>query len=242
MPRRSSKYPVVILCGGFGTRLRSGVADCPKALAPVAGAPFLGHLLRHLRREGYTDVILSTGWLGEQVEAFVGDGAAWGVRVRCVREPEPLGTGGALRHAAGRAGIERTFLAMNGDTFFSGALEWLVACHHLRKARATLALVERPRAERCGEVRMGEQGAVTAFVEKPEGVGAAWIDAGVYVLEPDLVASIPPGRKVSLERDVFPAWIGKGLYGCRFPDAVFLDPGAPEDEARAEDALRAFER
>jgi NDP-sugar pyrophosphorylase family protein len=234
---------MVILCGGFGTRLRSVVADRPKVLAPVAGEPFLGHLLRHLRREGFTDVILSTGYLGERVEAFAGDGAAWGVRVRCVREPEPLGTGGALRFAAGHAGIEGTFLAMNGDTYFSGALEWLVACHHLRKARATLALVETPHAERYGVVRTGGKGAVTAFVEKPEGAtGTAWINAGVYVLEPDLVAGIPPGRKVSLERDVFPKWISKGLYGCRFPDAVFLDIGTPEDDARAPALLRAFER
>ncbi|WP_456425848.1 sugar phosphate nucleotidyltransferase [Rhodocaloribacter sp.] len=242
MPRRTSKYPVVIVCGGFGTRLQGMVGDRPKVLAPVAGEPFLGHLLRHLRREGFTDVILSTGYLGERVEAFAGDGAAWGVRVRCVREPEPLGTGGALRFAAGHAEIEGTFLAMNGDTFFSGALEWLVACHHLRKARATLALVETPEAGRYGVARTGEKGAVTAFVETPEGAGAAWINAGVYVLEANFVAGIPAGRKVSLERDVFPAWIGKGLYGCRFPDAVFLDPGTPEDDARAEDVLRAFER
>ncbi|WP_457651711.1 sugar phosphate nucleotidyltransferase [Rhodocaloribacter sp.] len=240
-PSSSSKYPVVILCGGFGTRLRGVVGDRPKVLAPVAGEPFLGHLLRHLRREGFTDVILSTGHLGERVEAFAGDGAAWGVRVRCVREPE-LGTGGALRHAVARARIEGTFLAMNAGTFFSGALEWLVVCHHLRKARATLALVETPEAGRYGVVRTGGKGAVTAFVERPEGAGAAWINAEVYVLEADLVAGIPAGREVSLERDVFPAWIGKGLFGCRFPDAVFLDLGVPEDYARAGDVLRTFER
>ena len=226
----SSKYPVVILCGGTEER--------PKVLAPVAGEPFLGHMLRRLRREGFTDVILSTGPSGEAVEAFAGDGATWGVRVRCVREPG-LGTGGALRHAVARAGIEGSFLAMNGGTFFSGALAWLVACHHLRKARATLALVERGEAGPYGVVRTGEKGVVTAYGEKPE--GAVWINAGVRVLEAGLVVGIPAGREVSLEREVFPEWIGRGLFGCRFPDAVFLDLGDPEDRARAEEVLRAFE-
>src|SRR5690606_14922656 len=91
----SPMLPVVILCGGFGTRLRPAVGDRPKVLAPVAGRPFLDHLLTHLARQGCTDVVLSTGYLGEMVEAFAGDGASWGIGLRYAREPEPLGTGGA---------------------------------------------------------------------------------------------------------------------------------------------------
>lgn len=232
MASASDLPPVVILCGGFGTRLRPVVADRPKVLAPVAGAPFLSHLLAHLRRQGVTDVVLSTGYRAEQVAACAGDGRAWGLRVRYAREPEPLGTGGALRFAAEACGL-RTFLALNGDTFFSGALSALLVCHGLRRAAATMALVRVPDAARYGAVRTDEAGAVTAFVEKDAAAGPAWINAGVYVLTPALVRRIPAGTKVSLERDVFPQWLGQGLCGCRFPDATFLDIGTPADYARA---------
>ena len=227
--------PVVILCGGLGTRLRSVVADRPKVMAPVGDEPFLGHLLRHVRRQGGTEVILSTGYLGEMIEAYAGDGSAWDLAVRYAREPAPLGTGGALRFAADTMGLTMPFLAMNGDTFFSGALGRLLAFHQEKPdAGATLALYEVPRADRYGTVQTDTSGAVTAFVEKQAGQAeAAWINAGVYVLEPDLIATIPPEKKVSLEREVFPAWIGRGLYGCRFPEATFLDIGTPEDYACA---------
>ena len=231
--------PVVILCGGLGTRLRPVVDDRPKVLAPVAGTPFLGHLLDHLRRQGATDVILSTGYLGEQVEAYAGDGGAWGLRLRYACEPAPLGTGGALRFAAETQALQGAFLALNGDTFFAGSLDRLLLCHGLRRATATLALARVSRPDRYGTVRTAaETGAVTAFVEKqaaPE--GEAWINAGVYVLAPALVRSIPPATKVSLERDIFPRWIGRGLFGCRFPDTPFLDIGTPEDYARAPHVL-----
>ena len=88
-------FPAIVLAGGLGTRLRSVVADRPKVLAPIAGAPFLAHLIRHLRAEGVRDVVLATGHLSEQVEAFVAADAPDGMRVQCVREDEPLGTGGA---------------------------------------------------------------------------------------------------------------------------------------------------
>jgi mannose-1-phosphate guanylyltransferase len=239
-PAPASLPPAVVLCGGFGTRLRPAVDDRPKVLAPVEGRPFLDYLLARLARQGCTDVVLSTGYLGEMVEAFAGDGAAWGLRVRYAHEPAPLGTGGALRFAADSCGLQQPFVAMNGDTLFTGSLARLTAFHAAQPgARATLALVQVPDAARYGTVRTdAASGAVTAFVEKAAATGPAWINAGVYVLDPALLAAVPRGRNVSLERDVFPAWIGKGLSGCPFPDAAFLDIGTPEDYARAAALLR----
>jgi len=232
--------PVVILCGGFGTRLRPVVDDRPKVLAPVGGEPFLSHLLRHLRAQGCTDIVLSTGYLGEMIADYAGDGARWDVRVRYAREAEPLGTGGALRLTMEQAAIDGAFLAMNGDTFFSGAVKDLVVFHRERGARATLALVRVPDARRFGTVRTADSGAVEAFVEKQPGrTGAAWINAGVYVLEAASMADIPAGQHVSMERSVFPQWISKGLFGCRFPGAAFLDIGTPDDYARATRMLKA---
>lgn len=226
----------VILCGGLGTRLRGVVDDRPKVLAPVAGEPFLGYLLDHLQGQGLSDIVLSTGHLGERVEDYAGNGDRWGVRVQCIREPEPLGTGGALRFVADVLNLQEPFLVLNGDTFFAGALSQLVDFHAAHPdAQATLALVEVAEAERYGTVQINhETGTVTAFLEKQPGRhGAAWINAGAYVLESSLLSSIPPGRNVSLERDVFPRWIGRGLYACPFPEATFLDIGTPEDYARA---------
>lgn len=229
--------PVVILCGGLGTRLRPAVSDRPKVLAPVAGEPFLGHLLAHLERQGVQEVVLSTGYLGEQIAEYAGNGAHWDLRIRYAEEPEPLGTGGALRFAAKTARLDEAFIAMNGDTFFSGNLKWLIEAHETREAVATLALVEVEEDTRYGTVETDETGAVTAFWEKEAARTApAWINAGVYVLGPALIAMIPEG-KVSLERDVFPRFVGRGLYGSAFPDADFLDIGTPEDYGRAATVL-----
>lgn len=216
------------------------MADRPKALAPVSGEPFLGHLLYHLAKQGCRDVILSTGHLGEMIEDYAGTGSRWGVRIRYAREPEPLGTGGAIRFAAERTGLASSFLVLNGDTFFSGSLERLISFHQSRgNASATIALVEVTEAQRYGTVQVDEAtGAVTAFREKQaEHQNPALINAGAYVVEPELVQSIAAERNVSLERDVFPRWVGWGLYGSAFPDAVFLDIGTPEDYARAAELL-----
>jgi NDP-sugar pyrophosphorylase family protein len=238
----------VILCGGLGTRLRPAVADRPKVLAPVNGTPFLDLLLRALRRRQARDVVLSVGHRAGQVRDFAGDGTRWDLRVRYAEEPEPLGTGGALRFTADALGLDEPFLAMNGDTFFSGALAALVRFHRARAGEgvvASLALVPRPEGDRYGAVETGADDAVRAFREKEEAGDAdgktppRWINAGVYLLEPALVEAIPTGRKVSLEREVFPQWVGRGLYARPFPEAAFLDIGTPEDYARAAAMLGA---
>ncbi|NNF57900.1 MAG: NTP transferase domain-containing protein [Rhodothermaceae bacterium] len=238
--------PVVILAGGLGTRLRSVVADRPKVLAPVAGQPFLGHLLRRLAAEGVHDVVLSTGYLGEQIAAFVETHAPEDVRVRCVQETTPLGTGGALAHAARHAGLDTPFVAMNGDTFFGGAVITLVEAHrNAPGAEATLALARVTHADRYGRVLFAaspdDPVRVTGFAEKDTagtGEKPVWINAGVYVLAPSVLGSIPPNEKVSLERVVFPELVARGtLWARRFPDAPFLDIGTPEDYARAAEAI-----
>lgn len=225
--------PVVILCGGKGTRLQPITDECPKPLVPVDDRPFLSYLLERLEAEGAEEVILSTGYLAEQVDAFV-DRTDWAFSLRTVREEEPLGTGGALRYVADAAGLD-TFVAMNGDTLFNGSVGRLVQFHAARDAAASIALVQTDRPDRYGRVRSDHAtGTITGFDEKQSGIeGPVWINAGVYVLEPALWSSIAEGETVSLEREVFPEWVGGGLYGCRFPDADFLDIGTPDDYEQA---------
>lgn len=230
---------VVILCGGLGTRLRSIVSDRPKVLAPIHGRPFLDYLLRYLEREGVDEVVLSTGHLGHLVEQFVAESRPWRVRIRCIQEQEPLGTAGAFRYAAESLGLTEPFVGMNGDTFFNGSLNQLCSFHLSHTDTiATLALAWVPRADRYGSVQIDDTGAILGFHEKqPLQVAPAWINAGVYVLTPELLAGVAPGHAVSLERDVLPHAVGKGLLGYRYHDAVFLDIGTPEDYRRAGDIL-----
>lgn len=236
----------MVLCGGLGTRLRPAVADRPKVLAPVDGTPFLDYVLRYLRREGARDVVLSVGYRAGMVRDFAGDGSRWNLHLRYAEEPEPLGTGGALRFAAHECDLSDSFLALNGDTFFDGALSRLARFHRENEARASIALTRIEQADRYGTVETNDEQAITAFREKDESAGVpAWINAGVYVLAPELLADVPPGEVVSLERDVFPRYVSDegsgGLFGCRFPNATFLDIGTPEDYERAETVLSQIE-
>ena len=232
--------PVVILCGGLGTRLRSAVADRPKVLALIDGVPFLTLLLRHLHRQGVRDVVLSTGYLADQVRHYAELNAPQGITLRCVEEPHPLGTGGALRFAAAEAGLTRSFLALNGDTFFSGSLSALIEAHaSAPDALATLALTPVSDPSRYGTVELdADSRHVRAFHEKQSGT-SGWVNAGAYVLSPELLARVPPDRAVSLERDLFSLMTGR-LVGVMFPHASFLDIGTPDDYQRAASVLRAF--
>lgn len=229
-------FPVIILCGGLGTRLRDALSDKPKVLAPVGGRPFLDYLLEHLGKQAFRDIILSTGYMGDAVAQFAGDGDKWDLEVQYARELEPLGTGGALRYAVEKYNVQTPFLALNGDTFFAGSLQRLVDFHILKlNALASIALVSVKQADRYGTVLYDSNtGSVSNFVEKRvRNVGSAWINAGVYVLEPQLFKDLTK-ENVSLERDIFPGIIGKGLYGCPFEETAFLDIGTPEDYSRAE--------
>jgi NDP-sugar pyrophosphorylase family protein len=235
--------PIVILAGGLGTRLGAVIGRTPKVLAPVCGTPFLHYLLHHIRRQGYTDVILSTGYLGEEVEAYARDGAAWDLHVRYVREEQPLGTGGALALVVDRLGLSDPFLAVNGDTFFSGSLLALERMHAAKPdALAVIALTQVTPADRYGCVRVDPATqAILSFEEKkPGATGTGMINTGLYLLDPAILAGLPRSRAISVEREVFPQSIGQGLYGCVFDEAFFLDIGTPEDYERAATLLPDF--
>jgi NDP-sugar pyrophosphorylase family protein len=221
----------------MGTRLRNVISDRPKSLADVAGQPFLAHLLRSLVRQGVPEVVLGAGYLSEQIVDFVNEGLPPGIVARVVVEPVPLGTAGGIRFAAHEASVKGAFLALNGDTFFDGAVHDLWDEHVTRGATASLALAFVPDAGRYGAVRFDEDNlTVSAFEEK--GVrGPGWINAGVYVLSPQALAGVPVGTPASLERDVLPALVGRGLIAVPYRGATFLDIGTPEDYERAQSVL-----
>jgi D-glycero-alpha-D-manno-heptose 1-phosphate guanylyltransferase len=215
----------LVLAGGLGTRLRPVVADRPKALVEVAGRPFITFLLDQLAAAGIEVAILCTGYRGEQVRECLGQRYG-GLRLSYSQEPAPLGTAGALRLALPDVQSDLA-IVMNGDSYCEAELRAFWSWHRARPAAASLLLTPVADTRRYGRVACDEQGAVTGFVEKSAAGGPGWISAGIYLLGRDLLAEIPAGRAVSIEHEVFPAWVERGLYGCP-AGGRFLDFGTPE--------------
>jgi mannose-1-phosphate guanylyltransferase len=218
----------LILAGGEGTRLRPLTSTIPKPVVPLVDRPFIMYMIEWLRAHGVNDVILACGFMAADVRSVIGDGASLGVRVRYVEEPRPLGTGGALKYA--QELLAERFLMLNGDVLTDIDLSSQLSQHERTGARATLALVAVDDPSAYGLVRCGSDHAVEAFVEKPPGGvnDTNLISAGAYVLERDILDEMAPaGTNISIERDVFPLLVGRGLYGYAAA-GYWLDIGTPE--------------
>lgn len=217
-----------ILAGGLGTRLRPVVADRPKVLAPVAGRPFLAHLLDRLAAGGWDEVVLLVGYGADQVRATFGERYR-SLTLRYSTEPEPLGTGGAVRHALPHFARDRVLL-LNGDSYCD-----FDPADFCRGAGAGVGMVlaEAGDTSRYGRVEVGSGGRVTAFVEKAAAGGPGRINAGVYLFPRDRLDGLPEGRPLSWERDVLPGWVAEGRVSA-YPGGRFIDIGTPESFATAE--------
>ena len=222
---------VAILAGGLGSRLRTVVGNHPKVLAEINGRPFLAWLLEHLENFGFKRVVLCTGYKAEEIECAFGS-TFGGLSIIHSCESVPLGTGGALRQALPFLGSNRV-LALNGDSFCEADLEALRASHLARNARASMLLAWVEDAGRFGRVRLGSNDQITEFVEKGSSFGGGWINAGVYLLERDLIEMLPANMLLSLEREIFPMWIPQGVFGFK-TQGRFLDIGTPESYALAQ--------
>lgn len=219
-----------MLVGGFGTRLRPLTATRPKQMLPVVDRPMLEHVVARLAAHGVDSVVLSLGYRPDAFSTAYPDGRCAGVDLHYAVEPEPLDTAGAIAFAARSAGLDDTFIALNGDVLTDIDISRLVGLHGERSAEATIALTPVEDPSRFGVVPIDDQGRVEAFIEKPP-VGTApsnWINAGTYVLEPGILERIAPGRRLSVERDTFPALVADGsLYAMGFDD-YWIDAGTPE--------------
>ena len=229
--RNLSAVEAVILAGGLGTRLRSVVPDRPKVLAEILGRPFLTYLFDQVATAGIREVLLCTGYLGEQIERRFGN--SYGrLRLRYSLEVNPQRTAGALRLALPLIGSEAA-LVLNGDSFCQADLGSFWAWHCARRSQGTLLLTEVADTRHYGRVIVDEDGAVVRFAEKESEGRPGLINAGVYILTRSLLLSIPTAGPVSLEQEMFPAWTGRGLYGYQ-NKGPFLDIGTPDAFAGAE--------
>ncbi|HEX3911472.1 MAG TPA: NDP-sugar synthase [Solirubrobacteraceae bacterium] len=217
----------VILVGGEGTRLRPLTSTVPKPVVPLVDRPFIAFMLDWLVTHGIDDVIMSCGFLATSVRNVLGDGSAYGVRLRFVEEPDPRGTAGALKYAESM--LDERFLMLNGDVLTDIDLTVQIAQHEESGATATLALVPVADPSAYGLVHLNDDRSVRDFLEKPspDAIDTNLISAGAYVLERSILELVPPDRNVSIEREVWPRLIGDGLYG--FPaESYWLDIGTPE--------------
>ena len=232
-----SAITTVILAGGLGTRLRSVISDRPKVLAEVLDRPFLTYLLDQLSFAGARKVILCTGYMGDRVQEVYGN-TYKSLHLLYSQEDEPLGTAGALRLALPLIESDHV-LVMNGDSYIRTDLSCYVDWFFQIDRNASLFLVKVSDISRYGMVKIEKDESVSVFEEKGNAQGSGWINAGVYVLEKSLLAAIPEGKAFSLERQFFPNFVGKGLYGYCF-HGKFIDIGIPETYLRAEQFISSI--
>jgi mannose-1-phosphate guanylyltransferase len=224
--------PAVILVGGQGTRLRPLTERIRKDMLPLVDRPLLAYTFEHLRRHGVQRGVISCGYLPTQIQEHFGSSYEELELTYCI-EAEPLGTAGGIAFAA--SGMDETFFALNGDSLRDADLGAIVRFHRESGAKATILLTPVADPSRYGLVRLAPDGRVSTFLEKPrpEEIDTNLINAGLYVLEPEVLELVPPGRPLSIERDVFPRLAAEGsVFGIAL-EGYWLDVGTPESYLQA---------
>jgi len=219
----------IVLVGGFGTRLRPLTNVTPKQMLPIVHVPMIERVVGWLGGHGIDEVVLSLGYRPDAFLDRYPDDECGGVRMRYAVEPDPLDTAGAIGFAAAQAGLDDTFVVVNGDVLTDLDLGALVAFHRSCGAEATISLTQVDDPSRYGVVPIDDSGRVEAFVEKPPPGEAPtdWINGGTYVCERSILDRIPQGRPASIEREGFPEMVAAGvLYAQRSP-AYWVDAGTP---------------
>ena len=225
-----AEIDALILAGGMGTRLRSVLPGKQKVVAPVDGQPFLLRLIMVLHHVGVRRIILALGYRAEDVLFEIVGFVPAEVQIISSVEVEILGTGGALRHALPLISSE-TVLVANGDSFMDANLPSFLAFHRGVKAQISMLLCQVPDISRYGSVSLDGSGQVLEFLEKRIDVQKPGvINAGIYLMRKSVIESFPQGN-ISLEKDAFPKYCGKGLYGMQ-QGGSFIDIGTPEDYGR----------
>ncbi len=224
----------LILAGGKGTRLRPLTIHTPKPVVPIVNKPFLNYQIDLLKRAKVKDLTLSLSYQPGKIEEIFGDGQDHGLHIHYAVEATPLGTGGAYKNA--EQFLKETAIVFNGDVLTDMDLEKIVAFHKEKKATATLVLVPVENVSAYGVVETDTEGRVQRFVEKPKPgeTVANTINAGCYILEPNVLDFVPAGEQYSFEYQIFPALLkaGEPVYSYVWND-YWLDIGKPQSYMQA---------
>lgn len=222
----------IILAGGFGTRLRPAISDLPKSMAGINGRPFLGYLFDRLIQHGFEHVILSVGYMHEQISDHFGN-AYRNLQISYAIEEKPLGTGGGIKLALEQAKSEEV-LVLNGDTLFMLDLEGFNDFHLNHKSAFSLALRQVGDTGRYGSVRLDENARIAGFLEKQSSGGPGFINAGVYLISKKYFSELTLPEVFSLEKDFLEKeYMNSHFYGFAC-SGYFIDIGIPEDYIRAQ--------
>lgn len=230
----------IVLVGGFGTRLRSVIADVPKPMAPIKDKPFLAHLLHYLKKQGITRVIFPIHYMGESIRSYF-QSRYLGMDILYAVEEQPLGTGGAMVNALSLIHDKHEpVFVLNGDTFLKLDYQAMVQQHCSQHATLTMALRRVEECDRYGKV-VTENQRIMAFREKGE-AGPGLINAGVYLLHPQLFAPFSLPERFSFETDFLFPYLAQLQPQAFIANDYFIDIGIPDDYARALQDLPAFEQ
>ena len=237
----SEPLDAIVLCGGPGTRLGALTAATPKPLLPVGGSPFLLRRLMAMRREGVGRIILAVQYLASRFHEFLRDYADCLPNVTLVEEHSPVGTGGALRHAATHVESTRC-VALNGDSWIAQPLAPVITQHVQTGGTFTMVVVQASRVEggvrHKGLVSLGPRDAMLGFTTG-DGTDDGWVNAGCYVLNTDLALGWPEGRYDLESRVLSLVPAGQG-YTFRSNESL-LDIGTPDCYERANRAFASSE-
>jgi mannose-1-phosphate guanylyltransferase len=227
----------LILAGGKGTRLRPLTIYTPKPIVPFLNRPFLLYQIEILQRAGIEDITLSLSYQPDKIEQILGDGSDYGVNLRFITEPSPMGTGGAYKFAA--SDIRETTVVLNGDILTDLDISKVVEFHQAKKAVATIVLAPVDNPAAYGLVETDAEGKVLRFREKPKAEELAelnvnTINAGIYILEPEVLDLIPEGVNHSFEYNVFPDLLNnqKSFYAYILNENYWRDIGNPASYLR----------
>ncbi len=228
----------VVMVGGKGTRLLPLTETRPKIILPVADRPCLWYLLRSLAMGGIKEVILACGYKSELMRRTIGDGSDLGLSIEYSYEDEPLGTGGAMKLVEDR--LDDTFVAANGDVFASIDVSGEIEIHQRTGAAVSIALTPVENPCEFGIARVDDEMRITEFKEKPkpEEVFSNLINAGVYVLQKDVLADVPKNTFYDFSKDLVPRLMSEGrrIQGYQV-DGIWMDVGRPRDLLRANLAI-----
>jgi NDP-sugar pyrophosphorylase family protein len=234
--RRTHQTDVLILCGGLGKRLRPVVSNKPKALADVAKRPFLDLLIDYIASYGFRRFILCTGYMGSAIAERYGKPSE-GLEILFSQEEHALGTAGAVKNAEPLIQSD-PFLVANGDSLCHADLSDFLHVHLKNSARLSMVVTRSQNSRDFGTITLSDSKEIVRFEEKKTGTEAAFINAGIYFFEKEILSLIPPGEKYSLEVDLFPQLVGRGFYGY-VVQSKLIDIGTPE---RYNEAVSFFSR
>ena len=234
LKRNEQTMKAVILVGGQGTRLRPLTCNMPKATVPLLNRPYLEHLLSYLKQHGVDDIILAMGYNPDPIKKALGDGSYLGIHLMYLVEDSPLGTAGAVKNA--ESFLDDTFVVFNGDILTDINLSEMIKLHKKARPKVSIALTPVDNPTIYGVIETDSNDMVHRFVEKPSWseVTTNMINAGLYIIEPEVLQRIPPATRYMFEHHLFPGLLGDGesIYGYK-SNEYWIDIGTPQKYLKA---------